>query len=324
MSVIEGDPKLLRTTFAGFLPVIVNRIELGGYQSILRCLIRDHREGVAFPHQPVDVFRFMGRRSFQFAQSYVKTHNAIFCRRVHGLFMVLQEFFSDHENDAVAPFARDLEFVRGVVQATFHAPLETDMYVAFREGVRVVGELVRWLQPGDPAKKFVKQFAIAFYDRHSVRTHDWESTKLDAEQRMLVEAFPVLWQGGIDHMFPLFFAGPPVSGEFNRALLQAVTGWNRVRFQTWVHRNQILDRIAAAASDHARSGSLVAMNPQVWQFAQFVAFGYHKRLTDGQEPKRYPVPDEFRGEYDRFSRFVVTKLLPYLNFLDNEKAKYFT
>jgi hypothetical protein len=88
-----------------------------------------------------------------------------------------------------------------------------------------------------------------------------------------------------------------------------------------VHRNQILDRIAAASPDQARARNLLATNPHVWQLAQFVAFGYYKKLKDRQEPKLYPVPDEFREEYDRFSRFVVTKLLPYLNFVDNEKAK---
>jgi hypothetical protein len=324
ISVIEGDSNQLRTTFAGFLPVIVNRIQLGGYQSILRILIRDHLEGIAFPHQPIDAFRFMGARSFAFAQSYIRTSDIVFCRRIHALFTVLREFFSDRENGALSPFARDLEFVRGVVHATFHAPLDNEMYVAFREGIRLVAELVRRLQPGDPVKKFVKPFAIAFCDRYNVRTYDWQGTELRAEQRMLVDAFSVLWQGGIDHMFPLFFADPPVSGEFNRTLLRAVAGWKAPRFLTWMHRNQILERIVAAAADQARARHLAATNPQVWQLAQFVAFGYYKRLKDGQKPKTYKVPDEFREEYDRFSSFVVARLLPYLNLVENEKAKCHT
>jgi hypothetical protein len=49
----------------------------------------------------------------------------------------------------------------------------------------------------------VKSFGERFYSDHGV---DWRNVNCKSiNERMPIEAFPLLWQDGIDKMSPLFF-----------------------------------------------------------------------------------------------------------------------
>jgi hypothetical protein len=224
--------------------------------------------------------------------------------------------------------------------------MEKDMYVAFRESIRCLEHLIRIATETTPAgdvpekakgrrterpfhavQTFVKQFAIGFCPTHNVQTYNWEDPNLNPEQLMLVDAFPVLWQGGIDYMFPLFFLNPPLSADFNRIMLQKMVEWRRVRFLTFCHEHQILDRIIRSNPmsplDQTTGGDRFRpMNPQIWKLAQFISFGACKKVKSGESSRPYRIPDEYAEEYERFSAFVANRLLPYVNLVENEKAKF--
>jgi hypothetical protein len=254
---------------------------------------------------------------------------------------------SERTADEVQPLVHDLVFMKTFTQAVFAAPLEPDMHPAFRIGVRTLAQactIGRVFEKSEhqlfdseenkgavlteAIRKFLKNFAIAFYEEHGVQNADWETRKLTNQQKMLVEAFPVLWPGGIDYMFPVFFFTPPLDTEFNRVFVQRLCGCSRIRFMTFVHDHRIIDRIircaeASPVGVNAQNWECTgrALNPQVWQLAKFMATGVFKKSRVIGEVKAYPTPEEYREEYDRFSIFVVNYLLPYCAELANTKAQ---
>jgi hypothetical protein len=348
IATLRFDPDLLSTSLSGMLPVLLSRIDLLGYQEILYSCCVERIELFARPNKPVIVYRTIARCALQYAESYVRDHELVTCRRLFGVWATLERIMWDRNFEDFGPIACDLEFVRNLVQAAFVAPMEKDMYVAFRESIRCLEHLIRIAaetapagdipekakgrrgeRPFDAARTFIKQFAIGFYLRHNVRTYNWEDPNLNAEQLMLVDAFPVLWQGGIDYMFPLFFHNPPLSADFNRIMLQKMVEWRRVRFLTFCHEHHILDLIIRSNPrsplDNDAGGLVGPMNPQIWKLAQFITFGTCKKVKPQDPPPvPYRIPEEYAEEYERFSAFVVNRLLPYVNLVENEKAKFKT
>jgi hypothetical protein len=342
LAALRSNPELLRTAFQGFVSSIVAHAELSGYQDILVNLCTDRADTFASPHQPIEGYRLIARRALLYAEDYVRTHEVVFCRRVQGIIGALWQVFTEKQPDDYAYVAQDVGFIRPLAEAVFTAPLEPDMFVAFREGVAllqrlmVLGRIYEKAVSGEgenlsevgkrlvAVRKFLKHFAIGFYEFQGVKTANWETTDLTPVQRMLVDAFPVLWPGGVDYMFPLFFACPPVSPEFNRTFLERVCGFSRVRFLTFVHDHGILDRIVNAGEQSpvgAALGQRGARNPQIWQLANFIATGTFRKPKAGVTPRPYATPDEYKEEYERFSPFVVSHVLPYLNEVANAKAK---
>jgi hypothetical protein len=59
-----------------------------------------------------------------------------------------------------------------------------------------------------------------------------------------------------------------------------------------------------------------ARNPQLWQLARDVSEAPAQAI-----PVPYRTPDEFTEEHERFSQFVVTHRLPYLDEIAYGKAK---
>lgn len=64
-----------------------------------------------------------------------------------------------------------------------------------------------------------------------------------------------------------------------------------------------------------------ARNPQLWQLARFIATGTFRKPPAQAIPVPYRTPDEFTEEHERFSQFVVTHRLPYLDEIAYGKAK---
>jgi hypothetical protein len=137
-----------------------------------------------------------------------------------------------------------------------------------------------------------------------------------------------MWPGGVDYMFPLFFTNPVVSPEFNRVFYERVCGFTRVRFLTFIHDHQILDRIiayvtACPVTPPPKNGIPQGrpLNPQIWQFAHFIATGVFKKSKQLGEIRPYDTPDEYKEEYERFSPFVVKHLLPHITELNSVKSR---
>jgi hypothetical protein len=262
---------------------------------------------------------------------------------LHGIFSALYRVLSEKTSEDFGYLGLDVTFVRYLTEATLAAPLESDMHVAFRMGVRLVVTLcdrAMIFEKGDPqsengrptngVRKFLKQFSISFCAFYGADTADWDSPTLTPEQQMLIEAFPIIWQGAIDSMFPLFFRRPVVYSEFNRTFLTRLCGWSRVRFVSFIRDHHILSRLAECASTSpigplAVSGGqkVRAMNPQVWKLARFIATGLLKNSDPqtGGPAVPYAVPDDGSEEYERFSLFVVDHVLPYFDQLATEQAR---
>jgi hypothetical protein len=347
---VRGNRELLSTAFRGFVNVAVNHAELSGYQDIVVCLILDRCDRFALPYEEIEGYRAIARRALFWANEFLRTNSVVLCRRLHGIFAAIWQALVDRAREECVPIATDLTFVRLLTQAVFAAPLEEDMHVAFRTGVQMLSQIcsvgrifekrgsvsseseegaVDEVPPtGKEVRVFLKAFAIGFYKDHNVETANWETTELTKVQRMLVEAFPVLWPGGIDYMFPLLFAERPVLSGFNRVFVERLCGLSRVRFLTFVHDHGILDRIMAFGRFspmgwRAQEGDLDTrpMNPQVWQLAKFIATGIRRKSRELGTIRPYPTPMEYKEEYEKFSLFVIDYLLPYDTELQIQKGK---
>jgi hypothetical protein len=352
LAVLRANSDLLATTFRGFLSVALNHVELAGYQEILINLCAERTDYSALPlEQPVHGFRLISARALKFADDYLRDQTVLSCRRLQGVVSVLWQVFAERDPEDFVQYTQDLEFMRDLVLAVFRAPLARDMRLAFLEGVQLLRKLIeigriwdksdgepdaesrsrRSARPGETVKAFIKQFAIGFYERHGVATADWDAEVLSAEQKMLIQAFPVLWQGGIDWMVPIFFRVPVVSGDFNRAFFEGAGAFGRVRLLTWIEKNKVLERIVKFAQNSPllqenEDGEILqhALNPQVWQLARYIASGLFKKAKLIGKARPFATPPEHREEYDRFGTFVANVVLTYFNVVEHEKAKYKT
>lgn len=336
LSAIRAKPDLLRGQFAGFLAVILNHIELLGYQGILGVLTVDRTELFALPFKPSEGYRFIAKRALEYAEEFSRTRETLPCRRLQGIYAVLLQNFLERTLEDMSPFASDLEFVRPIVEATFLEPMDPTMEATFHDGIRVCTGILSSVDfarketldeaedgldgPALPVKRFIKAFARSFYERWGASkiAWDWEG-ELDATQRMLVAAFPVLWQGGMSAMVPLLFRDPPVSSDFNRAFAEHLCGLPEAKFLKFVHDHRILDRIIESPT--AAEKPKLPLNHQVWQISKFIMTGIFKKAKAEGNPRPYRTPEEYADEYERFSSFVARKVKPHLNIIEKEKGQ---
>jgi hypothetical protein len=346
LAALRALPDLLTAEFPGFVSVVLMHTELAGYGEILVSFCGDHADEFSYPYKEINGWRYIAHRALACAEDYLRTGEIVFCKRVHGIFKAISQVLAERAEESFLAIAHDLEFIRLLVQATLAAPLAADMAVARAIGIDVLRQLCDlgsvWnvkpvaapdgakgkRRPGEAVRKFLKHFSIGFCEDHNVATSNWETRELTEEQRLLVDAFPVVWPGGVDYMFPLFFINPVLSPEFNRVFYERVSGFSRVRFLTFVHEHQILDRIiayvkASPVTPKPRNGipQPRPLNPQIWQLSTFIATGAYKKSKQLDEIKPYDTPDEYKEEYERFSSFVTDYLLPHITELNGVRMK---
>jgi hypothetical protein len=341
---LRSNSELLPTHFPGFVIIAANHAELSGFQNILVSLCSDRSELFARPYDAIDGYRLVAKRALNSADNFRRRKDVVFCRRLQGIFSAFWRILSEHPVDDYVHLGKDLEFVRFLTEAALADPLEPEMHVAFRTGVLLVERLCDIGRVFDkdetsPAnaeegrltlavRKYMKQFSIGFAKFYGVAEADWESQELTETQRMLVEAFPIIWPGAIDYMFPLFFRLNPISSHFNSAFVSRVCGFSARRFASFVRDHGILGRLMDCAEVSAFRGRerneqcrVRAMNPQVWQLARYIATGFLCKSRPIRAIRLRTLPSDCSTEIERFSVFVVKDLLPYIDEWSQGKSR---
>jgi hypothetical protein len=141
--------------------------------------------------------------------------------------------------------------------------------------------------------------------------------KFTEEMRVMILSFPVLWWGGIDFMFPLFFRNPVVDSEFNVTMMTALKAMRPSKFCDFVDRHGLIDLIIKSNCVNpgnersvAQGRDLVTMNPFVLELAVYIASEF------GQDMGRLAMIMDSQRRFEKeFSRFIVEQALPYRDLL---------
>jgi hypothetical protein len=207
----------------------------------------------------------------------------------------------------------DIKFVLPLVEAIALIAVADDMRLAFLEGVRVLSLIVEFGEKKNEktVARVVKFFARRFYLSRNVDKIDWKKEKFEGPELMLIDAFPLFWQGGIDYMYPLLFRPVPIKSEFNQAIVARICQFRESRFLRYVHDHKILQEIEKMEPQPKRPD----LNPHVFTLAKFIATGKYGKAP----PKHFATPAEDMAEYDRFSYFIAAKWLPYRDLRAEEK-----
>jgi hypothetical protein len=165
----------------------------------------------------------------------------------------------------------------------------------------------------------------------------------DDTKKMLVEVFPLFWQGGITSLFPLVFQNPTISSSFTAAVIKGLArmcqknagkfhafiqtvGAIKMLVPLWDHSMSPLDR-ELRADQQPR----VFLNHHVFQFGLLITYGRRKYPKPRVNPEdlhghrilpavRSPESSSpgFIPDYKEYSMWVRDVLLPYYSFAVGE------
>jgi hypothetical protein len=340
VAMVRQKIDILVNAFPHFIVKILSRINLLGYQELLSQLAVDHPDEFAAPATSTEGYRYIAGRAQhcadRLAESTDPADRDIWAAKLGGICSSLSHVCTDRPQ-SIQAMANDLIFIRLFRDAIFRNPVEEDAHLAFNRGISFLTQLIALGEEDTvahkPIARFLREFARRFYTEKGVDKIQWETiTDFTPTERMLIDAFPVLWQGGIDCMYPLFFRKNPVSSPFNQAMLLRLTRFSRVRLLVFLHDHQIFDRIAAVTD--SKSDASPSLNPHLNAFAGYWATGKKKKakkaehdLPEGDDqpetpPDRPITPNpEWKDEYDRQSEFVVKHWLPQRGTIAEEHKK---
>jgi hypothetical protein len=209
-------------------------------------------------------------------------------------------------------------FVVALVEATFDDPEKNRL--VFSLGVDVISRIVASMeQPSesqaprlneelDSIRKYLAgyaaDFAVRFHAAEKYNEWDPEALKPDSEQRILLQAFPVLWEGLIEYVIPVFFWNPPFSADFNSAFLERVKAMPREKLLDFAPKviaafredSIVVPGSAAVQNSKVR---VIAANPHPARLAEYLATFAHP--PEGECENWAPL-----------STIVAWRLIPYL------------
>jgi hypothetical protein len=370
------DQNLLEGPFCQMFSLVLEHIDLPGWQEGLQSLAVDWADQFGSnliwgdEHPQFLAYRVLAACANDFASELAwPAESDRAQRRLYGLFSTLLRVLGDRELEYSTFFCVDLAVIDGFIQAIIKAAIFGGAEAALLLGVRVLKRMIRCarLSQDKPdfaansilVRKLVKRAAIGFYAMQLVKDpakpveddDRWHEVTAfgpldDKKKRILVDVFPVFWQGGIEHLFPLFFQNPAVSSLFNRTVvkhLARMSAANPDKFivfvrkvgaiplilRTWVKSMSPLDR----EMRDALSPKLI-LNPQVLQFTQLITYGRAK----WPRPRRPPddpygplLPPEqvlplwwdksHIPHYKDYSMWVRDVLFPFYTFMVRELSE---
>jgi hypothetical protein len=371
--VRRNSEDLLDGPFSNLFSIVLDHVDLLGWQEALQSLAVDWSDKFGSnliwgdDDPQILAYRVIAHRAWDFATDLkVPEETDRAQRRLYGLFSAMLRILTDRELEFSTFFCTDHEVIHSFVQAIITAANFGGAEPALLLGVRVLKRMIRCARLAQHTKefadkcrvirKFVKLMAVGFYRSHLVTDpaspkHDgdkWNEVTAfgpldERKKRLLIDVFPVFWQGGIEYLFPIFFQNPAVSSLFNRivvkhlARLSTANPGKFIAFLSRVNAVQLILRTWGAAMSPLsrercyRPESTLIFNPQVFQLAQLITYGgakWPKPQRSPDDPYGKPLPpkqvfpqpvdEPYIPDYKEYSVWVRDVLVPLYTLMVSE------
>jgi hypothetical protein len=174
-----------------------------------------------------------------------------------GIFSILSWFIGEIEDDWDVADTDWFEVMRSFFHAAFDGVAPGAMNLRrsaiMRHGVHALEKVIDIFRPKKGRARTKEWEDISsigriiskdFYGRFCCfGKRTVEDYRGEDDFRLLIDAFPVLWWGGLDFMFPAFFDQPPASSDFGRAMYKGIKKLSPQKFALFASRNHLVDKI---------------------------------------------------------------------------------
>jgi hypothetical protein len=234
---------------------------------------------------------------------------------VVGFFNALLSFVKEQVVQGLDPAMYEISFIMELTEATFEEPIKQTLVLDL--GVDLISRIIDGLEddsedfarPPEGQKEKVAQYLRAygmeFANRFRAANKKWDSKPepFPDEQKILLKAFPVLWEGLIDSVYPVFFWDPPFSVEFNIAFFKRVQGLERSKVLEFAEKLILklpVEAIVVPNSKEANNSvqTIVRTNAHIVLLVEWLANTPH-------------VLEDHCETWDKLSPIVAEKMLPY-------------